>query len=287
MPSVPAMTAPLLCGRSCRLVLDRPHIMGILNVTPDSFSDGGNYQDLGHALRRGEELIAAGADLIDIGGESTRPGAPAVSEDEELRRVLPVIAGLHRRFNVPLSIDTSKSAVARAAVAAGAEFINDISGLRADPAMAATAAASGAGLFLMHSRGRPETMQRDTAYLDLLGEIRAFLRQGLDLALTAGVAENRLAIDPGIGFGKSVAGNLEILRRLDTLRDLGRPILLGTSRKSFIGTVLGEPDPLQRLPGTLATVALGVAGGAMLHRVHDVGPARATAMMAWAICQGR
>lgn len=287
MMTVPAANAEVLCGRSCRLVLDRPYIMGILNVTPDSFSDGGRFDDLDQALRRGGELVAAGADLIDIGGESTRPGAPPVSESEELRRVLPVIEGLQRRFTVPLSIDTSKSVVARAAVAAGAEFINDVTGLQGDAAMAGSVAASGAGLFLMHSRGRPDTMQRDTAYGDLIGEVLAFLQAGLDLAVAAGVPREKLAIDPGIGFGKSVAGNLEILRRLDAFHELGRPILLGTSRKSFIGTVLGEADPLQRLHGTLATVALGVAHGALLHRVHDVGPARAVALMAWAVCQGK
>lgn len=285
MPPAAADKIQILCGRSCRLVLDRPHIMGILNVTPDSFSDGGRYQSLDQALRRGEELVAAGADLIDIGGESTRPGAPAVDEAEELRRVLPVIEGLQRRFAVPLSIDTSKSAVARAAVAAGAEFVNDVSGLRGDVAMAATVAASGAGLFLMHSRGRPDAMQRDTAYGDLIGEIRAFLAEGLSQAMAAGISREKLALDPGIGFGKSVAGNLEILRRLDRFLELGRPLLLGTSRKSFIGKVLGEADPERRLHGTLATVALGVARGAMLHRVHEVGPARDAALMTWAVCQ--
>ncbi|HAD04376.1 MAG: dihydropteroate synthase [Desulfuromonadales bacterium GWD2_61_12] len=285
MTPAAADTIQILGGRSCRLVLDRPHIMGILNVTPDSFSDGGRYHSLDQALRRGEELVAAGADLIDIGGESSRPGAPAVDEAEELRRVLPVIEGLHRRFAVPLSIDTSKSAVARAAVAVGAEFVNDVSGLRGDAAMAASVAASGAGLFLMHSRGRPDAMQRDTVYGDLIGEIHTFLQEGLAQAAAAGIPREKLALDPGIGFGKSVAGNLAILRRLDLFLDLGRPLLLGTSRKSFIGAVLGEPDPARRLHGTLATVALGVARGAMLHRVHDVGPARAAALMAWAVCQ--
>jgi len=223
--------------------------------------------------------------MIDVGGESTRPKATPVSEAEELRRVLPVIEGLQRRFTVPLSIDTSKSAVARAAVAAGAEFVNDVSGLQGDAAMAATVAASGAGLFLMHSRGRPDAMQSDTVYGDLIGEIRLFLREGLVQATAAGIPREKVALDPGIGFGKSVAGNLEIDRRLNAFLDLGRPLLLGTSRKSFIGAVLGESFPERRLHGTLATVALGVAHGAMLHRVHDVGPARAAALMAWAVCQ--
>lgn len=277
--------APLLAGRSCRLLLDRPHIMGVINVTPDSFYDGGRYRVLDRALARGAALAAAGADLLDVGGESTRPGAAAVSEQEELDRVLPAIEALRRELPLPLSVDTNKSGVAAAAVAAGAEFVNDVSGLRFDARMAETVAASGAGVFLMHTSARPEQMQQQTDYVDLLGSIRGYLRASLDLALAAGVPPEKIALDPGIGFGKTVAGNLEILRRLDRLAELGRPLLLGTSRKSFIGRVLGQPDPAQRLAGTLATVALGVANGALLFRVHDVAPAREAALMAWAICR--
>ncbi len=179
-----------------------------------------------------------------------------------------------------------RAQVAAAAIAAGAEYVNDISGLSFDAGMAATVAAGGAGLFVMHTRGRPRVMQQDTAYADLVGEVRAALRAGVARALAAGVVAERIAIDPGIGFGKDAAGNLELLRRLGELAALGRPVLLGTSRKDFIGRVLGQRDPLARRAGTLATVALGVAAGARLFRVHDVGPAREAALMAWAICQG-
>ncbi|MFA5515250.1 MAG: dihydropteroate synthase [Desulfuromonadales bacterium] len=275
-----------LAGRNCRLSLDEPLIMGVLNITPDSFSDGGRYDSLDAARRQGARMLAEGADLIDIGGESTRPGAPAVSETEELDRVLPVIEALRREIDIPLSIDTTKAAVARAAIAAGVDFVNDISGLHFDEKMAATVSAGGAGLFVMHTRGRPERMQRNTGYGDLLGDILVYLRNSLERAMAAGIPEEKLAVDPGIGFGKDAAGNLEILRRLDELQALGRPILLGTSRKNFIGRVLGQSDPGQRLYGTLATVALGVARGAHLFRVHEVRPAKETARMAWAVCRG-
>jgi len=274
-----------LAGRSCRLSLERPIVMGILNVTPDSFSDGGRYGSVERALHRGRELAAEGADIIDVGGESTRPGAAAVGPQEEMERVLPVIEALRREVDVPLSVDTNKAVVARQAVAAGAEFINDISGLRFDTDMAATAAETGAGLFLMHTRGRPDRMQGATEYADLLGEVIDYLWQGLKQALAAGVQKGKLAVDPGIGFGKSAEGNLELLRRLPELLSLGCPVLLGTSRKSFIGRIVDQPDPEQRLAGTLATVALGVAGGARIFRVHDVRPARDAARMAWAVCR--
>ena len=273
-------------GRRCRIELDRPRLMGILNVTPDSFSDGGRFLAVDAALAHARRLAAEGADLIDVGGESTRPGAPAVSEQEELDRVLPVIEALHRELSLPLSIDTTKSAVALAAVAAGADFVNDISGLTFDPAMAAAVAKCQAGLVVMHTRGRPETMQSDTRYHDLVGEVREGLRCSVATAVAAGVIAERIAVDPGIGFGKDVAGNLELLRRLPELAETGRPLLIGTSRKSFIGRVLGQDNPRQREPGGLATVALGVAGGAMLFRVHEVAAARQAALMAWAVCRG-
>ena len=273
-----------LNGRTCRLELDRPRIMGILNVTPDSFSDGGVYLSPERAIERAMLMADEGADLIDIGGESSRPGAAAISIQEELDRVLPVLEGLAGEIGIPLSIDTSKSAVASSAVAAGAEFVNDISGLQFDPDMAAVVAESGAGLFVMHTRGRPAQMQANTGYSDLLGEVAGCLRESLEMALRAGVAVEKLAVDPGIGFGKDVAGNLELLRRLAELTCLGRPILLGTSRKSFIGRILGQDDPRQRLAGSLATVALGVAGGAQIFRVHDVAPSREAALIARAVC---
>ena len=278
--------ARTLAGRNCRLELDRPLIMGVLNVTPDSFSDGGRFESLEKALQRGREMAREGADLIDVGGESTRPGSAAVSTQLELDRVAPVIEGLRRELDLPLSVDTNKAAVARGAMAAGGDFINDISGLQFDPEMASAAAETGAGLFLMHTRGRPEEMQRDTRYRDLIGEIIAYLRGSVDAALAAGVARDKLAVDPGIGFGKSPEGNLEILRRLREFQTLDYPLLLGASRKGFIGKVLDQPVPEMRLYGTLATVALGVERGAGIFRVHDVRPARETALMAWAVCRG-
>lgn len=283
------MTAPAvkLEGRDCFLDLSRPCIMGILNVTPDSFSDGGAYCDPELALRRGLQMQEEGAALLDIGAESTRPGAPAVSADEELDRLMPVLERLRRETDLPLSIDTNKAQVAREAIAAGANFINDISGLTFDPQMATVVAETGAGLFLMHTRGRPEVMQRDVRYRDLLAEVLESLRLSCRAALAAGVEAARLAVDPGIGFGKSVEGNLQLLHHLDSLHQLGYPILLGTSRKSFIGSILQQPDPQRRLAGTLATVALGVQSGAQLFRVHDVALAREAALVAWAVRERR
>ena len=279
-------TAPRqLVGRDCSLLLNRPRIMGVLNVTPDSFSDGGCYITPERALRQGLALQSEGADLLDIGGESTRPGAAVVSVAEELSRVVPVIELLRQHTDLPISIDTSKAAVAREAMAAGANFINDISGLTFEPAIAAVAAETGAGLFLMHTRGRPTEMQQDTGYGDLLADVVAGLRLSVALARAAGISQDRLAVDPGIGFGKSVAGCLELLQQLDRLHQLGCPILLGTSRKSFIGKLLQREDPRQRLAGTLATVALAVARGVQLFRVHDVRSARDAALVAWAICE--
>ncbi|MDH3999048.1 MAG: dihydropteroate synthase, partial [Desulfuromonadales bacterium] len=271
----PSVEAPqTLYGHSVTLDLARPCMVGILNVTPDSFSDGGLYQAKEQAIQQARRMVDEGAGLIDIGGESTRPGAPQVSVEQELSRVLPVIEALHGQIDAPLSIDTTKSAVASAAVAAGAEFVNDISGLIFDAEMASVIAQSGAGLIAMHTRGRPETMQRDTVYDDVVAEVCDGLRHSLKLAESAGIARDKIALDPGIGFGKDVGGNLELLRRLDEINALGHPVMLGTSRKSFIGRVLGQDDPKQRLAGTLATIALGVASGVKLFRVHDVAAAR-------------
>ena len=261
--------------------------MGVLNVTPDSFSDGGNFLGVEQALTQGMRLVAEGADLIDIGGESTRPGADPVSEDEELNRVVPVIERLRKETNLPLSIDTTKSAVARAALLAGANFINDISGLRFDERMVGVAAETGAGVFLMHTRGTPQDMQKITDYDDLLTDVSGYLRQSIDLALAAGVPFRALSVDPGIGFGKSVEGNLALLRHLGQLHKLGCPILLGTSRKSFIGRIIEQDDPGQRLAGTLATLALAVDKGVQIFRVHDVRAAKDAALVAWAIREGQ
>lgn len=267
------------------LDLSRPCIMGILNVTADSFSDGGRYLDATRAVERALEMEAEGADIIDVGGESTRPAAPPVSAEDELRRVIPVIERLAGRLAVPISVDTYKAAVARAAVNAGAEIVNDISGLQFDPTMAATVAATEAGLVVMHTRGTPETMQKDISYIDLVAEVIGALRASLDAAVAAGIPAERVVVDPGIGFGKGLEANLEILRRLPEFASLGRPILLGTSRKAFIGTILGR-EVGERLFGTAATVALGVAAGASIFRVHDVRAMRDAADMAHAVVRG-
>ena len=276
----------ILEGRGCKLDLSRPRVMAVLNVTPDSFSDGGDYPGVESAFRRGLTLIAEGADLIDIGGESSRPGADPVTESEELDRVIPVITQLRNETDIPLSIDTTKNVVAREAVLAGVNYINDISGLKFDPAMADVAAETGAGLFLMHTRGTPREMQKCTDYKDLLTEVIAYLQQSIDMALAAGVSRQAIAVDPGIGFGKSIEGNLTLLRQLSALHQLGFPVLLGTSRKSFIGQILNQGDPRQRLAGTLATLALGVAKGVQLFRVHDVQEAKDAVLVAWAIREG-
>ena len=264
------------------LSLEHPLIMGILNVTPDSFSDGNQYADPHRAVDRVLELIDQGADIIDIGGESTRPGAPAVSTDEELKRVIPVLSALAGKVDCALSIDTTKSSVAQTAVSAGAEIINDISGLTFDRQMAAVAAQSGAGIVIMHTRGTPQEMQSDTTYTDLIGEIMLALHRSVQLAQEAGVGQDRIAVDPGIGFGKGAAHNLEILRRLREFTSLGLPVLAGPSRKSFIGKTLTRVTD-QRLFGTAATVALAVANGASILRVHDVHEMRDVADMAHAI----
>jgi len=268
-----------------RIPLDRPLIMGILNVTPDSFSDGGRFVDPERAVEHALLLEAEGADIIDLGGESTRPGSPAVTDGEETNRILPVLERLAGRLSIPLSIDTWKSSVAAAAIAAGAEIINDISGFSFDPAMAELAAASGVGAVLMHTRGTPQTMQQDTSYKDLMGEVSAGLAASARRACSAGLAPEQIVLDPGIGFGKDIQGNLEILRRLSEFASLGYPLLVGSSRKSFIGKLLGKPATGERLFGTAATVALAVAGGARILRVHDVAAMSDVARMTEAICR--
>ncbi|PLX79670.1 MAG: dihydropteroate synthase [Desulfuromonas sp.] len=270
-------------GKGCTIKLDRPRILGILNLTPDSFYDGGRFVDPIAAVVRAEEMVAEGVDVIDIGGESTRPGAPSVGSQEELDRVLPVIERLRSVLTVPISIDTNKSGVADAALRVGANYVNDISGLQFDADMASVVAAHQAGLVVMHTRGRPDRMQLDTSYDDLAGEVYGCLEAAVESAVEAGIPRSAIAVDPGIGFGKSVDGNLELQRRLPELLGLGCPVLLGTSRKSFIGKILDSAGPDDRLAGTLATVAVGVLRGAMLHRVHDVAAAREAAMVAFAL----
>ena len=264
------------------LLLDRPLVMGILNVTPDSFSDGNRFFSCESAVARALELEREGADIIDIGGESTRPNAPAVSLAEELERVVPVIEALAGKLSVPISVDTYKAGVARAACAAGAEIVNDVSGLFFDEGMAAAVAQADAGLVVMHTRGTPDRMQADTRYHDLMAEVKSYLLDSLAKAEAAGIKASRIAIDPGIGFGKSVEGNLELIRRLPELLALGLPILVGPSRKSFIGAVTGRvPD--ERIFGTAAVVAVSVVNGASILRVHDVAAMRDVAVMARAL----
>jgi dihydropteroate synthase len=256
-------------------------VMGILNLTPDSFSDGGQWLDPGRAVAHALQMIADGADVIDIGGESTRPGAAEVGESEELRRVLPVIQRLRRETSVLLSIDTKKSGVARAAVAAGADWVNDVSGLTADPAIAdVVAAAPNVRLVLMHMRMRPASERYSTsyapdtapAYEDVVGDTLRWLRVQADRAIESGVGADRLWIDPGFGFGKTFEQNVELLRRLREYTSAGLPVLIGTSRKSSIGKLLGDLSPEDRLEGTAATVALAIAQGVSAVRVHDVKP---------------
>jgi dihydropteroate synthase len=243
-------------------------LMGVVNVTPDSFSDGGLYLEPEAAIAHGEELVREGADILDVGGESTRPGAAAVAAEEETRRTEPVVSDL-AALGHTVSIDTSKLAVAEAALAAGATIVNDITALRADPEIAPLCADRGATLVLMHMQGTPRTMQVDPRYDDVVDDVRAFLAERIETALAAGMAEERIWVDPGIGFGKTLEHNLELLRRLGELRRLGRPILVGTSRKSFIAKIDGsEAD--ERAGGTIASSVLALAEGAEVLRVHDV-----------------
>jgi len=258
--------------RDQRLALGRRTlIMGILNVTPDSFSDGGRFLDPAVAVEHGIRMAEAGADLIDIGGESSRPGADPVPAAEERRRVIPVLEGLSSRLRIPLSVDTCKPEVAREALAAGADVINDITALRDGPGLAEAVGESGAGLILMHMRGTPQTMQSDTGYTDLLGEIRGVLLERVRLARSAGVGEDQIVLDPGIGFGKSAEGNLAIILRLPELAAAGFPIMVGPSRKSFIGKILDRPAD-DRVWGTAGVVAVAAFQGASIVRVHDVRP---------------
>ncbi len=247
-------------------------VMGIVNVTPDSFSDGGLYLDRSAAVAHALQLEADGAAILDIGGESTRPGATPVTESEELARVLPVIEGIvAARTEAQISIDTSKAAVAAAALSAGATLVNDVTALRGDPEMAAVVAQSGADCCLMHMLGVPRTMQRDPQYEDVVDDVRAFLAQRAEFALGCGIAGERIMLDPGIGFGKTTDHNLELLRRLDELVTLGHPVAIGTSRKSFLGQITAR-RPADRVAATVATNLLAYVGGARVFRVHDVAP---------------
>jgi dihydropteroate synthase len=262
----------------------RACIMGVLNVTPDSFSDGNKFFTIEKAVERALEMEDEGADIIDIGGESTRPFAHPVDETEELRRVIPVIEKLVGRLNIPVSIDTYKSIVAEQALAAGAEIVNDISALSFDDRMPEVVATAGAGLVLMHTRARPAVMQKEIECTSVISEIFGVLRQAVARAESAAIGREHIVIDPGIGFGKNVAGNLEILQRLMEFKAIGCPILVGTSRKSFIGNVLGR-EPGERIFGTAATVAIALVNGASIFRVHDVREMRDVVDMSLALCR--
>lgn len=258
----------------------KPKLMGVVNVTPDSFSDGGLYLDPGAAIAHGCELVGQGAEILDVGGESTRPGAEAVSAEEELARVVPVVSGLAGAATV--SVDTSKLAVAEAALDAGASIVNDVTALRHDPGIAALCADRDVGLVLMHMQGDPRSMQANPTYDDVVDDVKAFLAERLAFAVDAGVAEEKIWLDPGIGFGKTLEHNLELLRRLRELRELGRPLVIGTSRKSFLGKIDGsEVD--DRIGGTIASAVLAAAEGADVLRVHDVAETAQAMKMAAAI----
>jgi dihydropteroate synthase len=259
--------------------------MGIVNVTPDSFSDGGAFLDPRAAVAHGYGLVAEGASILDIGGESTRPGADPVAEELELRRVLPVVEGL-RDTGAQLSIDTMKLRVAEAALDAGATLVNDVTGLRHDPQLAGLVADRDADLCLMHMLGEPRTMQREPRYADVVSEVKSFLEERLEVAVREGIREERVLLDPGIGFGKTIDHNLELLRRLDELVAVGRPVVIGTSRKSFLGTIAGR-DVDRRLGGTIATNVLALAKGAAIFRVHDVAPVADALAVAAATLAGR
>ncbi len=270
------------CRKKTLVLGKRTLLMGVLNVTPDSFSDGGLFLDKGKAISHGLRMVEEGADILDIGGESTRPGSKPLELEEELRRVIPVIESIAKQVDVPISIDTYKSAVAKRAIDAGAEIINDISGLHFDPGLAQVAAEGDIPIVLMHIRGTPETMQRDTHYDSLFSEILRYLMDSIQVAESAGLDPRQIIIDPGIGFGKSVENNLLIIKNLYEFRILGKPILLGTSRKSFIGRILntGVED---RLEGTISSIAIGAFNGAHIIRSHDVLQAKKAIAVADAI----
>lgn len=270
----------LVCGRHRLDFSKRTYIMGILNVTPDSFSDGGKFFDKNRAVEHGIKMADEGADVIDVGGESTRPGSRQVSAEEELRRVIPAIRILRKKIDKPISIDTRKSVVAREALKEGASIINDISGLLEDKDMADVVAKFNAACVIMHIKGRPKTMQKNPVYKSLFGEIIERLKKSIKIAKEAGIKENKIIIDPGIGFGKTTEHNLQIIRNLRKIKTLGYPVLIGPSRKSFIGNVLNKPKANGRIFGSAAAVAISILNGADIIRVHDVAIMRQVAQMA-------
>ena len=282
------MTPPAWRCRGRRFDLgSRPLVMGIVNVTPDSFSDGGRYADPSAAVEHGLRLVAEGADVLDVGGESTRPGSEPVPLDEELRRVVPVVAGLAKRTDVPVSVDTMKAEVARRCLDAGAAIVNDVTGLRGDPDMPAVCAATGAGVVVMHMQGTPQTMQLDPRYDDVVREVGGFFAERLNALAAVGIDREAIALDPGIGFGKTLDHNLALLANLAAFRRLGRPVCLGVSRKGLIGQITGRPRQ-ERMAGTLAINCFAVAANsAHVLRVHDVAPTRDAALLYDAIVRHR
>jgi dihydropteroate synthase len=270
----------------------RTYLMGVLNVTPDSFSDGGQFDTVELAVAQARHLVHHGTDILDIGGQSTRPGAGSISRTEEIDRVIPVIEAIRADGDDTLaqaiiSVDTTRSSVARAAVKAGADVINDISAGTYDRAMLSTVADLGVPIVLMHVRGTPATMQQCTDYQDLVGEIYEFLQHQIEDAIAVGIKPSKIAIDPGFGFAKTPAQNLELLRQLSRFRDLGRPLLVGPSRKSFIGWILDQPDPQQRVWGTAAACCAAIAGGADILRVHDGAEMHDVCRVADAVWRGK
>jgi len=261
--------------------------MGIINATPDSFSDGGKYLEAARALEAAGEMIGSGADILDIGGESTRPGALPVNEEEQVRRIVPVIEEIRQKWDVTISVDTTRARVAEAALNAGANVINDVSAGHDDAEMFSLAARRGAAMVLMHRRGTPATMQTMTQYADVTREVRQFLVERVSAAQAAGVAERRLLIDPGIGFAKTKEQDLRLLHDLRELASIGRPVVVGTSRKKFIGAVTGETDAAKRTFGTAATVAWAVTNGVGVVRVHDVGPMAQVVRMTRALVEAK
>jgi dihydropteroate synthase len=277
------MSNQLIIREYCFIWGQRTYLMGILNITPDSFSDGGQFNTTSAALAQAQAMVAAGADIIDIGGQSSRPGAKLITLTEELDRLLSVLQIIRPEIAVPISVDTTRADVAKAAVAAGADIVNDISGGTYDPEMLPTVASLDVPILLMHIRGTPQTMQEQTDYQDLMGEIYSFLSQQISAAIAVGIKQNKIIIDPGIGFAKNYEHNLEIFRRLQTLKMLGCPILVGASRKSFIGKILNQPDPKARVWGTAAACCAAIFNGTDIVRVHDVPEMRDVLLVADAI----
>ena len=278
---------PVTVGNKILDFSKRSYVMGILNVTPDSFSDGARFYDLDAAIKHGTEMAEQGADIIDVGGESTRPGADTVSADEEIQRTEPVIRELSKRIDIPLSIDTTKADVARRALDAGAEIVNDISALRADPEMVDVAVSYQAPVVLMHMLGSPKTMQQDICYDSIIEDITDFLKERIDFAINNGVERNKIIIDPGIGFGKSVGNdNFEIIREMRSFASLGLPVLVGPSRKAFIGRLL-DAEVDERDIGTLATVSIAIHNGANIVRVHNVAQTKMASKVADSVIRAK